>query len=77
MESQAGGVKRSLPGGVRRGPRDSLVAAVPAPVCHRVRLSRRLADENVSRAVKAEVVLTVYRQHHWSDPWIGQVAKNA
>ena len=27
MDSRAGGVKRSLPGGVRRGPRDSLVTA--------------------------------------------------
>ena len=52
MDSRAGGVKRSLPGGVRRGPRDSLVTAMLAPVCHRVRLSRRLADVNVSSAVE-------------------------
>ena len=76
MDSRAGGVKRSLPGGVRRGPRDSLETAVPTPVCPRVRLSRRLADEKVSSAAKAEVVLTACRQHDWSDLQIGQVAKN-
>ena len=48
-DSRAGELVR-LPGGERRGPRDSLVTAVPAPVCHRERLSRRLADVNVSSA---------------------------
>ena len=40
---------RAVRGAARR---DSLETALPAPVCHRVRRSRRLADVNVSSAVK-------------------------
>ena len=67
MDSRAGGVKRSLPGGVRRGQKgqsgDGLAGASLSPGETSAAAYRR-------RGLKrrgAEVVLTACRRHDWSD----------
>lgn len=54
------GTKGTAPAAGRCGarPEGQSGGGLPAPVCRRVRLSRRLADVKVSSAGGAEVVLT-------------------